>query len=57
LYYPYSTSGEHSQSLAGHHAQINEPSVERAAVNQGGIVTADDPCPPGFGSFLEPRGF
>jgi hypothetical protein len=55
--YPCSTSGEHSQSLTGHHAQINEPSVERAAVNQGGIVAADDPCPPGFGSLLKSRGF
>ena len=55
--YPYSTSSEHSQSLAGHHAQVDEPDVERAAVNQGGIVTVDDPCPPGFGSLLQSRGF
>jgi hypothetical protein len=55
--YPYSTSGEHSQSLVGHHAQVNEPDVERAAVNQGGIVAVDDPCPPDFGSFLQSRGF
>jgi hypothetical protein len=53
--YPCSTSGEHAQSLTGHHAQVNEPGVARAAVNQGGIVTADDPCPPGFGSFLQSR--
>ena len=31
--------------------------MERAAVNQGGIVAVDDPCPPGFGSFLKSRGF
>lgn len=55
--YPYSTSGEHSQSLVGHHAQIDKPDVERAAVNQGGIVAVDDPCPPGFGSLLQSRGF
>lgn len=55
--YPYSTSGEHSQSLVGHHAQIDEPDVERAAVNQGGIVAVDDPYPPGFGSLLQSRGF
>jgi hypothetical protein len=55
--YPYSTSGESSQSLAGHHAQVDEPDVERAAVNQGGIVAVDDPYPPGFGSFLKSRGF
>ena len=55
--YPYSTSDERSQSLAGHHAQVDEPDVERAAVNQGGIVAVDDPCPPGFGSFLQSRGF
>jgi hypothetical protein len=55
--YPYSTSGEHSQPPTGHHAQVNEPSAERAAVNQSGIVAVDDPCPPGFGSFLNSRGF
>ena len=55
--YPYSTSDEHSQSPAGHHARIDEPGVERAAVNQGGIVAVDDPCPPGLGSFLQSRGF
>ena len=55
--YPYSTSGEPSQSLAGHHAQVDEPDAERAAVNQGGIVAVDDPYPPGFGSFLKSRGF
>ena len=55
--YPCSTSGEHSQSLTGHHAQINEPDVERAAVNQDGIVAADNPCPPGCGSLLKSRGF
>jgi hypothetical protein len=55
--YPYSISGGHSQSPAGHHAQVNEPGAERAAVNQGDIVAVDDPCPPGFGSFLKSRGF
>jgi hypothetical protein len=55
--YPYSPSGEHSQSLAGHHIGVHEPDVERAAVNQGGIVAVDDPCPPGFGSLLKSRGF
>jgi hypothetical protein len=54
--YPYSASGEHSQSPAGHHARVDKPCVERAAVNQGGIVAVDDPCPPGFGSFLKSRG-
>jgi hypothetical protein len=55
--YPYSISGEHSQSLAGHHAQVNEPGVERAAVNQSGIVAVIDPHPPGSGSLLKSRGF
>jgi hypothetical protein len=55
--YPYSPSGERSQSPAGHRARINQPSTERAAVNKGGIVAVDDPCPPGFGSFLKSRGF
>ena len=55
--YPYSQTGRHSQHPAGHHAQIRKPSVERAAVDKGGIVTVDDPCPPGFGSFLQSRGF
>jgi hypothetical protein len=55
--YPCSTSGEHSQSLTGHHVQVNEPDVARATVNQGGIVAADNPCPPGFGSLLQSRGF
>jgi hypothetical protein len=55
--YPYRPSGGHSQSPAGHRAQANKPSAERAAVNQGGIVAVDDPCPPGFGSFLKSRGF
>jgi hypothetical protein len=55
--YPYSASGEHSQSPASHHARVDKPCVERAAVNQGGIVAVDDPCPPGFGSFLKSRGF
>ena len=36
---------------------VNEPGVERAAVNQSGIVAVDDPCPPGFGSLLKSRGF
>jgi hypothetical protein len=55
--YPYSTSGEHSQSPAGHHARVDKPCMERAAVNQGGIVAVDDPSPPDFGSFLKSRGF
>jgi hypothetical protein len=55
--YPYSASGEHSQSPAGHHARVDKPGVERAAVNQDGIVAVDDPCPPGFGSLLKSRGF
>lgn len=55
--YPYSTSGGHSQAPAGHHARVNKPSMERAAVDKGGIVAVDDPCPPGFGSFLQSRGF
>src|SRR5512132_2083017 len=55
--YPYSTSGEHSQHLAGHHARDNEPVVERAAINQGGTVAVNDPRPPGFGSFLHSRSF
>ena len=38
-------------------AQIHKPGVERAAVDKGGIVTVGDPCPPGFGSFLQSRGF
>jgi hypothetical protein len=55
--YPYSTSGRHSQHPAGHHAPIRKPGAARAAVDKGGIVAADDPCPPGFGSFLHSRGF
>jgi hypothetical protein len=55
--YPYSTSGGHSQTPAGHHAQVNEPDVERAAVNQSGVVAVHDPCPPGSGSLLKSRGF
>ncbi len=55
--YPYSTSGGHSQHPAGHHVQIKEPGVERAAVKRSGIVAVDDPCPPGFGSLKESRGF
>jgi hypothetical protein len=55
--YPYSASGEHSQHLAGHHARIDEPDVERAAIDQGDIVAVADPCPPGFGSVLNSRGF
>jgi RNA-directed DNA polymerase len=31
--------------------------VERAAIQQSGIVAVDDPGPPGFGSFEESRGF
>ena len=55
--YPYSASGEHSQSPAGHHGPVDKPGAERAAVNQGGIVAVDDPCPPGFGSCLKSRSF
>ena len=55
--YPYSTSGGHSQSPAGHHAEEHKPDAARAAVDKGGIVAVDDPCPPGFGSFLKSRGF
>ena len=55
--YPYSPSGRHSQPPAGHHAQVSKPSMERAAIDKGGIITVDDPCPPGFGSFLQSRGF
>ena len=55
--YPYSISGEHPQSPAGHHAQVTGPDVERAAIDQGGVVAVDDPCPPGSGSFLNSRGF
>ena len=55
--YPYSTPGGHSQSPAGHHAQVHKPDVARAAVDKGGIVTVPDPCPPGLGSVLQSRGF
>ena len=55
--YPYSISDGHSQPPAGHHAQVTKPSVERAAVTQGGVVAVDDPCPPGLGSLLNFRGF
>src|SRR5947209_16196125 len=55
--YPYSTSGGHSQSPAGRHAQVHKPDVERAAVDKGGIVTVADPCPPGLGPVLQSRGF
>jgi hypothetical protein len=55
--YPYSQSGGHSQHPAGHHARIHKPSAERATVDKGGIVTVCDPCPPGFGPFLQSRGF
>ena len=55
--YPYSPSGGHSQSPAGHHARTKQPDAERAAVKQGGIVAVDDPDPPGFGSFQKSRGF
>jgi len=51
--YPYSPSGRQSQHPTGHHAQ----SVERAAIQQSGIVAVDDPGPPGFGSFQKSRGF
>ena len=49
--YPYSTSGGHSQSPAGHHARTEQPDAERAATKQSGIIAVDDPCPPGLGSF------
>jgi hypothetical protein len=55
--YPYSPSGRHSQSPTGHHARAEQPSAERAAVKQSGIVAVDDPCPPGFGSLKNSRGF
>jgi len=54
---PYSPSGGHSQAPAGHQARTRRSSVERAAVQQSGIVAVNDPCPPGFGSFEESRGF
>src|ERR1039458_1235690 len=54
---PYSPSGRHSQSPAGHRAQGKQPSAARAAVKQSGIVAVDDPCPPGFGSLKDSRGF
>ena len=31
--------------------------MERAAIQQSGVVAVDDPGPPGFGSFKESRGF
>jgi hypothetical protein len=55
--YPYSQTSRHSQHPAGHHAQVRNPDVERAAVDKGDIVTVDNPCPPAFGSFLQSRGF
>jgi hypothetical protein len=55
--YPYSPSGGHSQHPTGHHARIKQPAVERAAIQQSGIVAVDDPGPPGFGSFEKSRGF
>jgi hypothetical protein len=55
--YPYSPSGRHSQSPAGHRTRIEQPDAERAAVKQSGIVAVDDPDPPGFGSLQESRGF
>jgi len=54
---PYSPSGGLSQAPAGHHAQTRRPGVERAAIQQSGVVAVDDPGPPGFGSFKESRGF
>ena len=54
---PYSPSGGHSQHPTGHHARIKQPDVERAAIQQSGIVAVDDPGPPGFGSFEKSRGF
>ena len=55
--YPYSLPDGRSQPPAGHHAQVSKPSMERAAIDKGGIITVDDPCPPGFGSFLQSGGF
>jgi hypothetical protein len=55
--YPYSQTGRPSQAPAGHHAQVNRPDVERAAVDKGGFVTVADPCPPGLGPVLQSRGF
>lgn len=55
--YPYSTSDGHSQSPAGHHAQVRKPGAARAAVDKGGIVTVAGPCPPGFGPVLQSRSF
>ena len=55
--YPYSPSGGHSQSPAGHRARSKEPGVERAADKQSGIVAVGDPDPPGFGSIQDSRGF
>jgi hypothetical protein len=40
--YPYSTSREHSQHLAGHHAPIM-PGVERAAKSKSDLVAAKRP--------------
>ena len=55
--YPYSPSGEQSQHPAGHHAQVKQPSAERAAIKESGTVAVNDPDPPGFGSLKESRGF
>jgi hypothetical protein len=55
--YRYSASGGRSQSPTGHHARAHHPGVERAAVNQSGIVAVDGPCPPGFGPFVVSSGF
>ena len=49
--YPYSISGGHSQSPAGHRARAEYPRAERAATIQSGLVAVDDPCPPDLGSF------
>jgi hypothetical protein len=54
---PYSPSGGLSQAPAGHHARTQRSRVERAAIQQSGIVAVDDPGPPGFGSLEESRGF
>jgi len=53
--YPCSASGEHSQSLPGHRVRI-QPDAERAANQQGGLVAAHDPCPPGLGPPLPIEG-
>jgi DNA-binding transcriptional MerR regulator len=55
--YRYSASDGRSQPPIGHHARANHPGVERAAVNQSGVVAVDGPCPPGFGPLVVSSGF